>query len=81
MGAASRWGSWHLRDGQLQQIIGQMIETSGDGQAQGVIQDAAGLAGQALGGLAQDFQPGIGDQGMAATVTGKPKAFFPLSGR
>jgi hypothetical protein len=44
--------SLQLRDGLLQEFIGQMVQALGHGQSHGGAQDAPGLAGQPFGGLA-----------------------------
>ena len=48
----------------LEKIIGEMVESLGSGHLHGGAQDAPGLPGQSLGGLAQQFQAGIGEEGM-----------------
>ena len=55
-----------LRDGLLQQLVGQMVQALGHGQPHGGAQDAAGLSRQSLGGLTQDLQPRVGEQGVLA---------------
>ena len=45
---------------------GQMVHSLGDGHLHGGLEDSPGVTGQAPGGLAQQFQAGIGQQGVAA---------------
>ena len=50
----------------LDQVVGEVVKSLGDGQAHGGAQDTAGLTGQTLRGLAQQFESGVGEQGVGA---------------
>lgn len=54
--------SLQLRDGLLQEFIGQVVQALGHGQSHGGAQDSPGLAGQTFGCLAQNFQSAVGQQ-------------------
>ena len=47
-------------NGGLQQIILQMVESLGYGQTQSGMEDVAGLPGESLGRLAEEFQSRVG---------------------
>ncbi len=59
------WSS-QLRDRLLQQIIRQVVELFDRRHLQGALQDAPGLTGQALGGLPQQLEAGVSEQGVRA---------------
>src|SRR3546814_16969113 len=56
--------SSQLLDRLFQQSVRQVIEPLRYGQAHGRAEDEAGLSRQTLGGLAQQFYTGIGQQGV-----------------
>src|SRR3546814_18296320 len=58
--------SSQLLDRLFQQSVRQVIEPLRYGQAHGRAEDEAGLSRQTLGGLAQPFYTGIGQQGVWA---------------
>ncbi len=61
-----RWWSSQLRDRLLQQIIRQVVELFDRRHLQRALQDAPGLTGQALGGLPQQLEAGVSEQGVRA---------------
>ena len=54
--------SLQLRDGLLQEFIGQVVQPLGSCQPHSGAQDAPGLPGQTFGRLSQDLQSGVGQQ-------------------
>ena len=63
------FSSLQLRDGQLQDLVWQMVQSLGHGQPHGGAQDASGLSWQSLGGLTQELHAGVGEQGVLAAGT------------
>ncbi len=53
-------------DGGLDQVVGEMVQPFEHGQAQGGVEQVAGLSGVSLGSLVQEFQARVGEQGMLA---------------
>src|SRR3546814_11540829 len=64
--------SSQLLDRLFQQSVRQVIEPLRYGQAHGRAEDEAGLSRQTLGGLAQQFYTGIGQQGVWAAAGLEP---------
>ena len=68
-----------LRDGLLHDLVGQMVQAFGYGQSHGRAQDAPGLPRQALGGLTQELQAGVGKQGVPAAGQFRPRPAAEIS--
>ncbi|CAK0779948.1 hypothetical protein CCP4SC76_7120001 [Gammaproteobacteria bacterium] len=50
----------------LEKIVWKVVEALWDGESHGVLENASGLAWEALGGLTKEFEAGVGEQGMLA---------------